>query len=43
MFFPQEKKVLTMTVEYLTSPDFITRAIVCLLFITAYTYCVTRP
>ena len=32
-----------MTVEYLTSPDFITRAIICLLFITAYTYCVTRP
>ncbi len=31
-----------MTVEYLASPDFITRAIICLLFITAYTYCITR-
>lgn len=32
-----------MTLAYLTTPDFITRAIVCLVFLVAYTYCVTRP
>ena len=41
MFFLLEKGVY-MTLEYLSSPDFMLRAGICLLFIISYTYCITR-